>query len=727
MNLNNIQNNMFMNTNINMNNFNFNINMITRNNYYFPLMIPFNPLYQVYINRNPISINDFVKIDSLGAGKHGSVGKYKNIYNNQIYAIKKMEQGVFTNPKNGNEKETDYLREILVLSDLNCKNNSKIIKLFAFFQDPNYRYLVIEYINGKNLKSLREDYLNKNEYIRQRLIISILKQLLEILMFLQSYFIIHRDIKPENIIIDNNNNIKLLDFGLAVYLQNPNPALVSRKSFKGSRLYVPPEILYSKYRNYDYKADIFSLGFTMYNLMNPQDINGNLNLPQITDENNQRVYQNNENKFYDDWLMNFIATFYLPDPTLRPNANWAYQFLLNNEHNQRRPNPDIALPNKDGLRINRSASTNINFNRDNFNINTDLNNNMIKKQLTGIINIAPEEFLQHNQGNENITSTSMKSLIQLLSMVQSMLYIKAQFQSVFNNNKEKKLFIKSYYDIFQDFELMKNNSAYKNKYDININNFISEIFQKNVSETSGPRPIILFFMMSSIINKEFNELCPKYKNYILDEILVMNNYPFNNILPYNLYKPLCDSIIETINNFKNCKRNPFVDYFCFLGMKIKKCAQCSTILDATIIQCQLLQLTIKKDVSIIDDLISNYFDEKYPQENIFCSKCHKTILITCKRLYCLNAPEYLILELEDKNKVLFKDNILLTLYDGKNINYKFVGAIYKKRVDNHDEFYSINKSGNDTILYDNDYFQIVNNDLINSDNPSMAIYQKQIG
>jgi len=88
---------------------------------------------------------------------------------------------------------------------------------------------------------------------------------LETLSFLHdTCHIIHRDITPDNIIIETDNNIKLLGFGLSAYLENPNPKLVSSKSFKGARKYVPPEIIFSPQPlHYDYKIDVFSLGFRL--------------------------------------------------------------------------------------------------------------------------------------------------------------------------------------------------------------------------------------------------------------------------------------------------------------------------------------------------------------------------------------------------------------------------------------------------------------------------------
>ena len=94
----------------------------------------------------------------------------------------------------------------------------------------------------------------------ENLVIHILTKLLEALKYLHDTCkIINRDIKPDNIMIDRNNNIKIINFGLSAYLENQNNILVSRKSFKGSVQFVPPEILLFNPRNYDYKIDIFSL------------------------------------------------------------------------------------------------------------------------------------------------------------------------------------------------------------------------------------------------------------------------------------------------------------------------------------------------------------------------------------------------------------------------------------------------------------------------------------
>ena len=294
-------------------------------------MSQFNQNYSYNFNKDPyIFVNppkkfsDFQILEKLGEGAHGCCYKVQHIATARIYAIKTIKQDHFKNNETDpvrrkrreydiSDSEKDYFREKQILYDLTRRNYPYIVKLYADFEDENNRYLVMELSLGRKLDSLVGSPQN-NGYLDQKFIIDILTQLLEILKYLHdTCHIVHRDIKPDNIMIGNDNKIKLLDFGLAVYLVNPNnnnKTLVSCKSKKGAMRYVAPEILFvNAPRQYDYKIDIYSLGFTIFTLMNPP-CGENLPLNTVKrDGNVERVNNNNiklENIPYDSGLIEFV-------------------------------------------------------------------------------------------------------------------------------------------------------------------------------------------------------------------------------------------------------------------------------------------------------------------------------------------------------------------------------------------------------------------------------------
>lgn len=75
----------------------------------------------------------------------------------------------------------------------------------------------------------------------------------------------HRDIKPENILIDKNDEIKLIDFGLSKHLDRN---IRTFKTRVGTPSYMAPEVVLG--RNYDFKCDIWSIGVLMYHLLSNQ-------------------------------------------------------------------------------------------------------------------------------------------------------------------------------------------------------------------------------------------------------------------------------------------------------------------------------------------------------------------------------------------------------------------------------------------------------------------------
>ena len=172
--------------------------------------------------KTPLSIKDFDILAILGNGSYANVYKARYKMNGELYALKAKRQDYY---KKYPDKEIDDLREKEILYDITKRNHPHIVKLYADFEDDEYKYLVMELYEGKTLNTLRGNDQNQG-YVEQNLVINILTQLLETLSFLHdTCHIIHMDITPDNIIIGADNNIKLLGFGISAYLENPSPKL----------------------------------------------------------------------------------------------------------------------------------------------------------------------------------------------------------------------------------------------------------------------------------------------------------------------------------------------------------------------------------------------------------------------------------------------------------------------------------------------------------------------
>ena len=256
-----------------------------------------------------LNISDFIEIEKLGEGHFGIVKKMQYKGNNQIYAVKFL-------PKiNTNSQDIkNIFREVNIMPKLNHKN---IVKLYAYFEDNIYNYFVYELVQGCNLEKYVEKLTNNNmknygnryaTHIEQSLLINIFKQILSGLLYLHSNFIFHRDIKPDNILIDNDNNIKITDFGLSALYVKGFP-LSSNGTVVGREDYAAPEV--KNNQPYDYKCDIFSLGLTFYYLMN---------LESSPNHNNNNLYNKN--------LVYLVDLMKRNNPIERPSTDQALNYLL---------------------------------------------------------------------------------------------------------------------------------------------------------------------------------------------------------------------------------------------------------------------------------------------------------------------------------------------------------------------------------------------------------------
>ena len=150
-----------------------------------------------------------------------------------------------------------FRREFALLSDL-CHEN--IVSTFDFWNDDSAEYFVMEYISGMNLADMVHlNYVFSSEYCIY--LMGVVAQAMRYAW--DTCKILHRDIKPSNIMIDDNNVIKILDFGIAKSLERADTVLTLEGSSLGSPGFMSPE-QYTDPRNLDCTSDIFSLGATIY-------------------------------------------------------------------------------------------------------------------------------------------------------------------------------------------------------------------------------------------------------------------------------------------------------------------------------------------------------------------------------------------------------------------------------------------------------------------------------
>ena len=198
----------------------------------------------------------FEILELLGKGGMGAVYKAKQTSLDRYVALKILPAEAAEDPAFGER----FQREARALAQLSHPN---IVGVHDFGQAGAYAYLVMEFVDGANLRQLqRAGHLSPQEAL------AIVPQICEALQFAHDRGIVHRDIKPENILIDTQGRVKIADFGLAkmMRLEAGAPDLTLTRHAIGTPQYMAPEQI-EKPETVDHRADIYSLGVVFYEML----------------------------------------------------------------------------------------------------------------------------------------------------------------------------------------------------------------------------------------------------------------------------------------------------------------------------------------------------------------------------------------------------------------------------------------------------------------------------
>lgn len=199
-------------------------------------------------------MNNYVIMEKIGEGTYGVVYKAKCKVNNKIVAMKKIrvegeEEGV----------PATTIREVTLLRELTHENIVRLVDVVM--TGSKAIHLVFEYMTMDLRKHL--DTLPENKIVDGAVVKKYLRQIVDAILFCHRRRVLHRDLKPANLLIDDNGDIKVADFGLCRAFTLPVRVFTHEVV---TLWYRAPEILMGASR-YSTPVDVWSIGCIFFELL----------------------------------------------------------------------------------------------------------------------------------------------------------------------------------------------------------------------------------------------------------------------------------------------------------------------------------------------------------------------------------------------------------------------------------------------------------------------------
>jgi serine/threonine-protein kinase len=240
-------------------------------------------------------ISEYILEAKIGEGGFGQVWRaHHHIWKDRLVAVKVPQ-------------DADYVeqlqREGVLQHELEGEHVVKTVGLDPFHDPP---YLIMDYIDGKNLRGLLEE----KGSLPIETALNIATQVAEVLSVAHKKSVVHRDIKPENILVDREGVVWLTDFGLGkvaerlttTLLRSGSLVTTQGRSIAGTLNYMSPEQRSGE--DVDPRTDIYSLGLVLFELLTgklpeggevPTDLRPGL--PERVDAIFSRCYARREKRY----------------------------------------------------------------------------------------------------------------------------------------------------------------------------------------------------------------------------------------------------------------------------------------------------------------------------------------------------------------------------------------------------------------------------------------------
>lgn len=190
----------------------------------------------------------------LGSGGMSTVYLGEHILMHRLRAIKVLPKGRV----NDSSYLARFVREAQATASLDHNN---VVKAYDIDNDGDTHYLVMEYIEGKDLQNI----VKQDGPLPLEVACNYIAQAADGFQYAHENGLVHRDVKPANLLIDNKGTVKILDLGLALLADEERSSLTvaHNENVLGTADYLSPEQAVNSHK-VDSRADIYSLGCTLY-------------------------------------------------------------------------------------------------------------------------------------------------------------------------------------------------------------------------------------------------------------------------------------------------------------------------------------------------------------------------------------------------------------------------------------------------------------------------------
>jgi len=280
------------------------------------------------------SKKDFEIIGFLGKGTYAQVVKALSIKTNEIVALKIVDKPFIENHQKLYQIYSEY--EVLSIVD-----HPNIIKIIGMFEENDKIYTILEYCSAGDFL----EFIKNNTPLNYETAQYFIAKIVLVLEYLHNMGVVHRDIKPGNIILDENINLKLIDFNTAKiqgmyfdkikmkFIHNINIEDVLHfddyyqpSTFVGTAEYVSPEALFDQETGPE--SDLWALGCLIYQLFTGSSLfkekTEYLTFRKILDLDKTKIYFP---EYINNEVKDLVTSLLVHSPKERLGANLQYHLL----------------------------------------------------------------------------------------------------------------------------------------------------------------------------------------------------------------------------------------------------------------------------------------------------------------------------------------------------------------------------------------------------------------